>query len=124
MSETHGALLARFFECWKNSDLDGALAMVEEDAVFEPDLKGTRHQGKNDLRVLWGTYMDLMQSYHCEIVSVLESDRQAMVERVEVIGSSKGVEMRLPLVGVFAISKAGRIASWRDYWDTSMAPAH
>ena len=32
--------------------------------------------------------------------------------------------MELPIVGVFEIDGAGKIAAWRDYWDTSMARTH
>ena len=124
MSETHATLLKRFFDCWVASDVEGALACVADDAVFEPDLKGARHQGKTALRALWGKYMELMRSYAYETLALVEGDRIAMLERLEVIGSSTGKELRLPIVGVFHFTADGKIAHWRDYWDTSMAPAH
>lgn len=117
-------MLMSFFDCWKRSDLDGAMAHVADDIVFEPDLKGTRHQGKDALRALWGKYMEMMKSYDYQVVNLLEADDRVMVERLEIVGSSSGGELKLPIVGVFRISPEDKIASWRDYWDTSMAGAH
>jgi len=124
MTDSHGTLLKRFFDCWVASDLDGALACVADEAVFEPDLKGTQHVGKAALGALWGKYMEMMQSYAYETLSLVEGDGVAMLERLEEIGSSTGKELRLPIVGVFRFAADGRICHWRDYWDTSMAPAH
>lgn len=117
-------LLRRFFDCWTRSDLAGALALVSDDAVFEPDLKGEKHCGHEVLAVLWGDYMTRMQDYHCEVVAVLEKGDLAMIERVETIRLSNGKSISLPILGVFRFSDQGAIAHWRDYWDTSMVPGH
>lgn len=124
MSARNEQTIARFFECWRRSDLEGALSFLSEDARFVPDLKGKSHDGKDAIRALWSVYMTKMQGYDFEERAIVSSDRLLFVERIETINSSKGVELKLPIVGIFEFDDAGLITVWRDYWDTSMAPGH
>ena len=59
-------------------------------------------------------------TFYCVPAAVYE----AMLERIEIVGSGRGGELRLPITGVFHFDDAGKITLWRDYWDTSMAPSH
>ena len=124
MAGQYKAMLLAFLEGWRRFDLDGVLSFMSEDAVFEPDLKGSRYAGKDAIRAIWGEYMGMMRSYDYELLSLMEGDGIATLERIEIVGSGRGGELRLPIVGVFHINAEGKISLWRDYWDTSMAPAH
>jgi limonene-1,2-epoxide hydrolase len=123
MIRKHAATLESLFDCWTRFDLDGALELMAENVVFEPDLKGTRHDGVEALRTLWGKYRTVMTSYDCRIVAVLESDDMAMLERKEVAVTAAGA-LHLPIMAVFRFDPAGKITHWRDYWDSSMVPSH
>lgn len=60
------ALLTAFAEAWNRHDLEGLLALVTEDCIFEtaagPEAHGTRHRGKAALREVfpaaWKTWPD------------------------------------------------------------------
>lgn len=124
MAGKYAATLLAFLEGWRRFDLEAVLGFLTEDAVFEPDLKGSRHAGKPAIRAIWGEYMGMMRSYDYELLGLLEGDKMAMLERIEIVGSGRGGELRLPITGVFHFDDAGKITLWRDYWDTSMAPSH
>ena len=123
MTDGFVATVGQLLDCWKRSDLDGALAFVADAIVFEPDPKGTRHEGVDAVGALWGKYMTMMTSYDYRIVSALEGDGIAMVEREETVTTARG-EMRLPIMAVFRFDAAGKIVAWRDYWDSAMAGSH
>lgn len=123
MSKSNEQLIADFFACWHRFDLEGALAFITDDCSFRPDPNAEPVVGHEAIRAKWGKYMELMRSYDCETVSVLASETMVYCERIEIVGSSRGYEMRVPIVGVFELAADGRIAGWRDYYDTAKAPS-
>lgn len=114
--------IREFLDCWHRSDLEGALSFMSEDARFEPDLKGEVHVGKDALRSLWGQYMGAIKDYEADVRHIATAGNVVFCERVERLTGAKGGMMTLPIVGVFEFDAAGKIAAWRDYWDTSMVP--
>jgi uncharacterized protein (TIGR02246 family) len=73
MSETEWlAVLERFNRAWNEHDLDGALALVADDCVFDntsPAPDGERLQGKVAIRAAWKPVFDNPRS-HFEIEEV------------------------------------------------------
>lgn len=112
-----------FFDCWHRFDLAGALSFIADDCVFRPDPSADPIRGREAIAAKWGKYMELMRTYDCEYVTTLASDRIVFCERLEIVGSSRGFEMRVPIVGVFELDGQGRISAWRDYYDTTHAPS-
>lgn len=112
-----------FFRFWENSDVEGALALVTPDAVFQADPKTQPISGHDALRALWSGYMKGMTSYIVDAVNMLGSDCIVFYERVERAELPDGRTMTLPIIGVFDFNEAGLITAWRDYWDPSMVPS-
>lgn len=112
-----------FFRFWEKSDVEGALALVAPDAVFQADPKTKPIGGHDALRTLWSGYMKGMTSYLVDEVHLLGSDRLVFFERVERAALPDGREMTLPIIGVFEFNGDGLITAWRDYWDPSMVPS-
>jgi limonene-1,2-epoxide hydrolase len=108
-----------FLGCWSRLDLEAALAAITDDAVFQADLKSPPAVGRAAIREVWTRYFGMMRSYRFETRYLLSAGGVVMLERMEWFGALDGVVLELPIVGVFEV-KAGRIAAWRDYWDTSM----
>ena len=114
-------LVREFFDCWHRFDLDGALSHISEECRFRPDPNAETLAGKTAIRAKWAKYIELMRSYDCEYGPVTQAGNIVFCERLEIVGSSRGYEMRVPIVGVFEIDDAGKIAAWRDYYDTASA---
>ena len=64
MAGKYAATLLAFLEGWRRVDLEAVLGVLTEDAVFEPDLKGSRHAGKPAIRAFWVEYICLMMCYY------------------------------------------------------------
>lgn len=116
-------LVRDFFDCWHRFDLEGALSMIAPDCRFRPDPNAEILTGVDAIRPKWAKYMELLRSYDCEYGPILASGTIVFCERLEIVGSSRGYEMRVPIAGVFEIDAQGRIAAWRDYYDTASAPS-
>lgn len=107
-------------DCWRRLDLDDAVSRMSDDAKFTPDCKSETIVGREAIRKVWASYMQVIKKYEYEIRSMLASDNLVIIERREVLGMN-GKELDLPIVAIFEINSAGQISAWRDYWDTSMA---
>jgi len=54
-------VVTAFGETWANHDLDGAIALITEDCVFDntdPAPDGTRYVGRDAIRQAWGPIFD------------------------------------------------------------------
>jgi limonene-1,2-epoxide hydrolase len=63
----------------------------------------------------WSMFTDI---YEFRIEHIASSDDVVLTERVDVVGGS-GRSLEVPLMGVFEI-RDGRIAHWRDYFDSGL----
>jgi limonene-1,2-epoxide hydrolase len=124
MTDRNAQIALDFMDCWRRLDLDDAVSRITPDAVFTPDLKAQPVVGREAIRVLWASYMERMKSYSMEQGAVVSAGGVVFLERIERIVAVDDYAMELPIVGVFEIDGAGKIAAWRDYWDTSMARTH
>ncbi len=123
MATTSENLIRDFFDCWHRFDLEGALSRISDDCRFRPDPNADEVAGREAIRAKWGKYMELMRSYDCEYGPMAQAGNVVFCERLEIVGSSRGYEMRVPIVGVFELDESGKITAWRDYYDTASAPS-
>ena len=116
-----GEIVLAAVDAWRRLDLEAALALLADDAVFLPDPKAEPVRGREAIRKLWSYYMGLFASYACEVHHMLDSDRLVFTERTERIARVDGLQVVLPVASVFELDGSGKIIAWRDYWDPAMA---
>jgi limonene-1,2-epoxide hydrolase len=110
-----------FIDCWHRLDLEDAMSRIAPDATFQPDLKSEPASGSAAIRELWADYMRRIATYDAGILNLAGDGNVVFVERIEALSMPDGRSMALPITAVFELDDAGKIAAWRDYWDTSMA---
>ena len=113
----------QMIQAWRRLDLEAAMSLLAEDAVFLPDPGGEPVRGREAIGALWTYYMGLFASYECEVHHILASDRLVLVEKTERIARVDGQHVELPVASAYELDGSGRIIAWRDYWDPSMAMA-
>ena len=118
-----GEIVLAAVDAWRRLDLEAALALLADDAVFLPDPKAEPVRGREAIRKLWSYYMGLFASYACEVHHMLASDRLVFTERTERIARVDGQQVVLPVASAYELDDSGKIIAWRDYWDPAMANA-
>ena len=118
-----GEIVLAAVDAWRRLDLEAALALLADDAVFLPDPKAEPVRGREAIRKLWSSYMGLFASYACEVHHMLASDRLVFTERTERIARVDGQQVVLPVASAYELDDSGKIIAWRDYWDPAMANA-
>lgn len=118
-----GEIVLAAIDAWRRLDLEAALALLADDAVFLPDPKAEPVGGREAIRKLWSYYMGLFASYTCEVHHMLATDQLVVTERTERIARVDGQQVVLPVASVFELDGSGKIIAWRDYWDPAMANA-
>ena len=118
-----GEIVLAAVDAWRRLDLEAALALLADDAVFLADPKAEPVRGREAIRKLWSYYMGLFASYACEVHHMLASDRLVFTERTERIARVDGQQVVLPVASAYELDDSGKIIAWRDYWDPAMANA-
>lgn len=118
-----GEVVHQMIDAWRRLDLEAAMSLLADDAMFLPDPGGEPVRGSEAIRALWTYYMGLFASYACEVHHLLASGRLVLVEKTERIARVDGQQVVLPVASVYELDGGGRIVAWRDYWDPSMATA-
>ena len=118
-----GEIVLAAVDAWRRLDLEAALALLADDAVFLPDPTAEPVRGREAIRKLWSYYMGLFASYACEVHHMLASDRLVFTERTERIARVDGQQVVLPVASAYELDDSGKIIAWRDYWDPAMANA-
>jgi len=81
------ALLDRFNQAWNDHDLDAALALCSDDAVFEstgPFPDGERFVGHDQLRTAWAEiFANPASRFHIEELVIVGRDRAVQRFRYE-----------------------------------------
>jgi|APDOM4702015191_1054821.scaffolds.fasta_scaffold602787_1 limonene-1,2-epoxide hydrolase len=116
-----GEVIHQMIDAWRRLDLEAAMSLLADDAMFLPDPGGEPVRGGEAIRKLWTYYMGLFASYECEVHHLLASDRLVLVEKTERIARVDGQQVVLPVASVYELDGSGKIIAWRDYWDPSMA---
>jgi limonene-1,2-epoxide hydrolase len=109
-------LVDRFLGTWERGDVEEMLAFFAEDAVYH-NMPMEPAVGTDAVRVVLAEFMGGMDGLRAEVHTQLAAGNVVMHERTDHF-SVNGAVMTLPICGVFEI-EAGRIKSWREYFDMS-----
>jgi uncharacterized protein (TIGR02246 family) len=117
MSQTTLAVVARFNEAVNRHDVDGVMALMTEDCVFEdtrPAPDGTRYQGQQAVRRFWEKFFHRSPQARFESEDTFAAGDRCVVRWVyswvkdSVPGHVRGVD-------VFRV-RDGKVAEKLAYW--------
>jgi len=109
-------VVSRFVAGWGRAEVDELLDYFTDDAVWHP-MPMSPIVGKAALREAFKVWLDTTAQGGAEIHEQVSNGRIVMHERTDRF-SFDGKEHVLPVCAVFEIEN-GRIAAWREYFDTS-----
>ena len=83
-------IVLQMIDAWRQLDLDAAMSLLADDAMFLPDPGGEPVRGREAIGALWTYYMGLFASYACEVHHLLSSDRRSWSKRPSALRGSMG----------------------------------
>lgn len=114
--------VTRFCESFANGDLDTALTYLAEDCQYH-NIPFAPLKGHEEIRRELSHFMGLLGNQVLEIRNQVVQGNVVMNERVDRYPDPPGREpFELPVTGVF-VFRDGKIAEWRDYFDTRQLDA-
>ena len=111
-----GALVQSMADAWGAADLDTIMAHLTDDCVYENVGMGAM-SGTDEIRAGIEGFL-AMGSFHFETLRQVVDGDLVMNERIDTITLGDGGEIALRLMGVFEL-RDGRVAAWRDYFDSA-----
>lgn len=108
------SVVLAFIERLEALDIDGALALLDEDAVYQnvplPPDRGVEAIGRT-LRFM----LRFANHFEVEMKHIAETDGVVLTERID-IAYGPLLDMRFWVCGTFEV-RNGKIVLWRDYFD-------
>ena len=112
-------LVREFCDIWAKRDIDEIVAYFHPDAVYH-NMPMEPATGHDAIRSVLQTFVPMSSEIEFVMHAIASSGSTVHTERVDVfqIGPNR---VELPVAGVFEI-RDGKIAAWRDYFDTKPTP--
>lgn len=107
-------IVDRFFACWSDGDLDGAMALCTEDAVWD-NVPMKPVVGRDAIHAFLGKFGKGMSDIHYDVKGAMENADSLMLEGVENY-TKNGRKVSVPYMASFKF-RDGKICSWSDYFD-------
>ena len=110
------AVVEQFFAACRELDFERALALIDDDCVYE-NVPFHTARGKARIERDLGLMARALTSFEVEMVNIAASGGVVLTERVDHLGG-RLFKAAIPLMGAFVVEQ-GRITEWRDYFDWS-----
>jgi steroid delta-isomerase-like uncharacterized protein len=117
MTTREAKLLGEFNEAFNQHDLDGMMALMTDDCVFEntfPPPNGTRYQGQTAVKQFWEAFFQSSPQARLEIEEMFVSDNRGVQRWVYQWVDAQGVAGHVRGVDIFRF-REGRIAEKLSY---------
>jgi limonene-1,2-epoxide hydrolase len=105
------------FAAWSRLNLDEIMSHFDEDGVWDNVPMNNPAKGKAAVRELTQGFLKDTVSFDAKIVKSAHEGNLVLNERVDTIRMKNGKTAAVPVAGVFELNDAGKIISWRDYFD-------
>lgn len=115
MARTADELVTEFCKLWASPDPDVLAEFFTEDAVYT-NIPMETFRGREAIKDFLGVFSRTYDSIDIVVHRQISAANVVMNERIDFIRRKDGVEVSLPVMGVFEIVD-GLIAAWRDYFD-------
>jgi len=120
---SHLTVMLRLIECWKDKDIDGVLALMDDDIVWHyaaaiaPPVRG-----KAKARKLLEVLAPQIGEVRWRVFDYAERGDRLFVEGVDEYVAPDGKLVSAPYAGVVEV-KDGRIVALREYFDIGVVNA-
>jgi limonene-1,2-epoxide hydrolase len=113
-------IVEQFFRAFEAQNLDGALALMHDDVVYQ-NVPFPPDRGKAAVERTFATFGRFLTGFRVEMKNIAERDGVVLTERVDIL-TGPLVYLDLWVCGTFEV-RDGKIALWRDYFDLASAAA-
>ena len=114
------AVVEAFFDAFRRLDIDGALALMADDIVYQ-NVPFPADRGKPAVTRTLKAFGRVFTGFEVEMRHIAARDGVVLTERVDTL-TGPLLFLDLPVCGTFAV-REGRITLWRDYFDLAGAGA-
>ncbi len=114
------AVVEALLDAFRRNDLDGALALMDDDVVYQ-NVPFPADRGKPAVKRTLDAFGRFFTGFEVEVRHIAARDGVVLTERVDTL-SGPLLYLDLPVCGTFEV-RDGRITLWRDYFDLAGAGA-
>jgi limonene-1,2-epoxide hydrolase len=122
MMRSPDEVVTRFCALWSKPDLDEIASCLSEDAVYRNIPPTPPVEGREAIREFIAEFLATLDGIDFIVHRQVSDQGVVMHERTDVLRRKDGSEISVPIMGVFEIAD-GKIATWRDYFDTAITSA-
>jgi limonene-1,2-epoxide hydrolase len=115
MTRAPDELVTEFCKLWASPDPERLASYFTEDAVYH-NIPMESIQGREAIKEFIAGFTAAYDGIDFVVHRQISDGNLVMNERTDVLRRKDGVDVRLPVTGVFEIVD-DRIAAWRDYFD-------
>jgi limonene-1,2-epoxide hydrolase len=105
------------FAAWSRLNLDEIMSCFDENGVWDNVPMNNPAKGKAAVREMTQGFLKDTESFEVKILKSAHEGNLVINERVDTIRMKNGKTAAIPVAGVFELNDAGKITSWRDYFD-------
>ncbi|HJU12281.1 MAG TPA: limonene-1,2-epoxide hydrolase family protein [Candidatus Binataceae bacterium] len=105
------------FTAWGRLNLDEIMSHFDENGVWDNVPMNNPAKGKAAVREMTQGFLKDTASFDVKILKSAHQGNLVLNERVDTIRMKNGKTAAIPVAGVFELNDAGKIVSWRDYFD-------
>jgi len=124
MSTNAEQIVLEFCNAWGDGatarpDIDKIIDMFAEDAEWQLWVPaGPVFKGRAALRAEIDRQCGFSSFMHCGVTRILSGGRSVVTERIDHF-TMHGIRVEHALMAIYEIDATGKIASWREYFDTA-----
>lgn len=110
------AVVREFHDAWNRHDLDGVMALVTDDCVFEnthPPPDGARYAGKQEVKAVWQKFFASNPDAFFETEEIFATGDRCVL-RWRYVKTKEGKPWHLRGVDIFTV-KGGKVAAKLSY---------
>ncbi len=106
-----------FFAAWEARDLAAILDAFAEECVYH-NIPMAPLEGKEAIKGFCAPFLAMTSRIEWRVEALAEAANGAVLsERLDRFEFANGKALAIPVMGVMAFDAAGKITTWRDYFD-------
>jgi len=111
------ATVREFLDRGAAGDLTGSAELLADDAVYRVNGWNEPFRGRDEIAAEFRRQRTLWSDFRYEMLNVATVGNLVLTERIDTVRVDGG-DITVHVAGVFEFDAGGRIASWRDYFDS------
>jgi len=111
------ATVRAFLDLGVAGDVEGSAAYLADDASYRVNGWNEPFVGRAAIRQDFQRQRDLWSDFRYQILGIATAGNTVFTERIDTVRMS-GRDVNIHMAGVFEFDDAGKLVSWRDYFDT------